>query len=197
MLIPSLAAIGMAFPRGLKRYPTNSSTQKGNLAEALLAEYVKDCCSLELPVYRLRYNPNVDQSMKGDDVLAFDFTGDAPRLIVGEAKFRETPTPQVVRDIVAALLASHQAQVPSSLQFIADRLFEQDRLELGIRVYGCAQLIAEGRLKPEYVGLLMSDSRAHEKMHEHTASCGIPLAVVSLAVSDPVGLVSSCYGGLT
>ena len=43
------------------RLPTNTSTQKGNWAEILLAEYVAASSNSQLPVYRLRYNPNVDQ----------------------------------------------------------------------------------------------------------------------------------------
>jgi len=54
---------GFVYP--LPRFPINLSTQKGNWAEILLAEYVMASCSANLPVYRLRYNPNVDQSMKG------------------------------------------------------------------------------------------------------------------------------------
>ncbi|MFQ6963494.1 MAG: Hachiman antiphage defense system protein HamA [Oscillospiraceae bacterium] len=41
--------------------------------------------------YRLRYNTNPDQSMKGDDVLLFDLDSDPVRIVVGESKFRGTP----------------------------------------------------------------------------------------------------------
>jgi hypothetical protein len=45
----------------------NESTQKGNFGEIILAEYLKACSGLELLVHKLRFNPNVEQSMKGDD----------------------------------------------------------------------------------------------------------------------------------
>lgn len=66
----------------MKRFPTNPLTQKGNLAEVVLADYLVSAAGADLPVYRLRYNPNVDQAMKGDDVLAFDLDSDPVRIIV-------------------------------------------------------------------------------------------------------------------
>ena len=72
----------------LRRFPINSTTRKGNLAEVVLAEVRGRGIRREsAEVYRLRYNPNVDQSMKGDDVLAFDLDAKPVRIIVGEARF--------------------------------------------------------------------------------------------------------------
>ncbi len=87
----------------LKRFPTSDTTQKGNFAEIILAEDVLAATDSTLPIYRLRYNPNVDQSMKGDDVLAFDLDDDPVRLIVGEAKFRKRSSGQVVSEIMESL----------------------------------------------------------------------------------------------
>ena len=92
---------GLTFP--VSRFPVTSTTRKGNWAEVLLCEYVMATCNASLPVYRLRYNPNVEQSMKGDDVLAFDLNSDPVRVIVGEAKFRKTPSKKAVIDIVDSL----------------------------------------------------------------------------------------------
>ena len=61
-------------------YPQPSTTQKGNFAEVFLAEYLVSTTDMELPIYRLRYNTNPDQSMKGDDVLLFDLDSDPVRL---------------------------------------------------------------------------------------------------------------------
>lgn len=70
--------------RKLKRFPASDTTRKGNFAEVILAEYVLAATDTSLPVYRLRYNPNIDQSMKGDDVLAFGLDDNPVRLFVGE-----------------------------------------------------------------------------------------------------------------
>lgn len=180
----------------LRRFPTNTSTQKGNLAEIVLAEYVVAATGVTLPVYRLRYNPNVDQSMKGDDILAFDLDAKPPRIVVGEAKFRGTSSPAAVREIVADLLRSYKAGVPASLQFVADRLFEAGEIDLGSRVLNCARLFALGELRIDYVGMLLSDTKSAERVDEATPDSLRRLAMISLGVKDPDALVTACYANL-
>jgi hypothetical protein len=99
--VAAMTRLGVALPKNLSRFPVNSTTRKGNLAEIVLAEYITAATDTTLPVYRLRYNPNVDQSMKGDDVLTFDLESDPVRIIVGEAKFRATSTKSAVQEIVS------------------------------------------------------------------------------------------------
>lgn len=180
----------------LRRFPRSSNTRRGNLAEIVLAEYVVATSRTTLPVYRLRYNPNVDQSMKGDDVLAFDLDSNPVRIVVGESKFRGTSAPQAVRDIVDGLLVSHAANLPISLPFVAERLFEQGQAELGEKVLNCSLRFAEGRLKIDYVGLLLSDTHARRHVKEHGESAIRRLVLLSLAVDAPEDLVDTCYDGL-
>jgi hypothetical protein len=181
------------------RFPTNPKTQKGNWAEILLAEYVAAASAAQLPVYRLRYNPNVDQSMKGDDVLAFDLDSDPVRVLVGEAKFRTTPSKAVVEDLVGALIKSHSGNIPASLQFVADMLFEAGNNELGSKVARCNALFAQGRLQLDYVGLLVSSQDAHVHMQRNAKASVSRLAVISLGLADPEGMVAASFaeaGGL-
>ena len=42
---------------GRSVYPANPNTQKGNIAEVVLAEYLVASEGTSLPIYRLRYNP--------------------------------------------------------------------------------------------------------------------------------------------
>lgn len=176
-----------------QRLPCNASTQKGNWAEILLAEYVAASCNAQIPVYRLRYNPNVDQSMKGDDVLAFDLSSDPVRVLVGEAKFRSTSTKAVVGELVEALEKSHSGNVPASLQFVADRLFDSGLDELGTKVAECNILFAQNRLQLDYVGLLVSNEKAHAHMSSKARSDIQRLAVMSLALPNPEQVVVDCY----
>jgi hypothetical protein len=175
------------------RLPTADKTQKGNWAEILLAEYLAASSATQLPVYRLRYNTNVDQSMKGDDVLAFDLDSNPVRILVGEAKFRTTPTKEVVEELVGALTKSHSGNIPASLQFVADRLFESGDIDTATKVSNCAVLFAEGRLQLNYVGLLVSNGNAHAQVGRNAKSSINRLAVISLALSDPTGIVSSSF----
>lgn len=180
----------------LSRFPTHPSTRKGNLAEVVLAEYVAVTASVALPVYRLRYNPNVDQSMKGDDVLAFDLDSDPVRIVVGEAKYRATSSADAVREIVEGLVRSHKGGIPASLQFVADRLFEMQQSDLGVRVFECAKLFALGRLRLDYVGLLLGDTRSAERVASSTPASLRRLAMISLGVENPDSLVDACFTGL-
>jgi len=180
----------------MKRFPTNASTQKGNLAEVVLAEYLSAASKVSLPIYRLRYNPNVDQAMKGDDVLAFDLDSDPVRIIVGESKFRATSSKAAVTEIVEGLVRSHKGGIPASLQFVADRLFETGKADLGERVLECATLFALEKLRFDYAGLLMSDTRSAERFKKHTGNDLNRLAVISFGLDSPGSIVDSCYYGL-
>jgi len=180
----------------LRRFPLNESTRKGNLAEVVLAEYVVSASELTLPVYRLRYNPNIEQSMKGDDVLAFDLDADPVRVIIGESKFRGTASEAAVKDIVDCLVRSHKSGLPASLQFVADRLFDAGETELGMKVIGCAKLFALGKLRLDYVGMLLSDPRAANCVDQSTPASLRRLAMISLGIKDPNSLVEACFHGL-
>jgi hypothetical protein len=189
----ALARQGLIDP--VQRFPVNPTTQKGNWAEILLAEYVAASSSSQLPVYRLRYNPNVDQSMKGDDVLSFDLDSNPVRVLVGEAKFRSTPTKAVVDELVGALVKSHSGNIPASLQFVADILFESGNNQLGEKVAACNALFAQGRLQLDYVGLLVSTKDAHRFMLTNAKSDVRRLAVMSLGLADPTGVVETSFVG--
>lgn len=189
----ALARQGFTDP--VQRLPINLSTQKGSWAEILLAEYLSASCTAQLPVYRLRYNPNVDQSMKGDDVLAFDLDSNPVRVLVGEAKFRSTPTKAVVEELVGTLVKSHSGNIPASLQFVADRLFDSGNNELGDKVASCNALFALGRLQLDYVGLLVSSRDARLHVHRNAYSSVSRLAVMSLGLADPEGIVTASFAG--
>lgn len=187
----ALARQGLVYT--VQRFPTNTSTQKGNWAEILLAEYIAASSNVQLPVYRLRYNTNVDQSMKGDDVLAFDLDSNPVRVLVGEAKFRTTPSKQVVEELVGALKKSHSGNIPASLQFVADRLFESGNNELGEKVAACNALFAQGSLQLDYVGLLVSNKSAHSYVQKNAQSSIRRLAVMSLTLDKPEDVVADSF----
>lgn len=195
--IKNLRALGYPIEdANIRRFPTSDTTRKGNLAEVFLAEYICAASGANLPVYRLRYNPNVDQAMKGDDVLAFDFTSRRPRIIIGEAKFRGTPSKKAIQDIVSGLVRSHQAGLPASLQFVADRLYEQNNIELADRVEDCSVKMAQGRLDLSYVGFLLSTDNSKSKVNQHTFAALRTLVMISLGIDSPGNLVEDCFNGI-
>ncbi len=107
-LITSLRIKNLPFPRS--PYPQNLTTQKGNFAEVFLAEYLSSTTDAQLPIYRLRYNTNPDQSMKGDDVLLFDLDAEPVRVIIGESRriienYRFNFFQSITLDYFAAIIA--------------------------------------------------------------------------------------------
>jgi hypothetical protein len=174
-------------------YPKNSKTQKANFAEIFLAEYLQLTSDAQLPVYKLRYNPNVEQSMKGDDVLLLDLDSIPVRIIVGEAKFRGTPTKEAVTQAINVLFRPHIKTLPISLMFIADRLFDEGNDVLGNKVLKCCHLFASDKLKLDYVGLLMSDKNASKHVNKHTTNELHNLLMISLGMNTPVSIVEQAF----
>lgn len=174
-------------------FPMSAITRKGNFAEVFLAEYLTQTTRANLPVYRLRYNPNPNQSMKGDDVLMFDLDSKPMRIIVGEAKFRGTPSNQAVIETVDGLVRSSKNCIPASLMFVADRLFDEKNDVLGEKVQNCAVQIAEGEIQIDYVGLLMGNENAAQNVDRSTPNELRNLLMISLGMQKPENLVHDAF----
>ena len=190
------ALLQQGFMVDKSRFPKDPNTRKGNWAEIFLCEYVRSSCHAGLPVYRLRYNPNIEQSMKGDDVLAFDLDAKPVRIIVGEAKFRGLSSKAAVIEIVNTLERSHRGGLPASLQFVADRLFMEGKEDLGQRIEECAELFVRNQLRIDHIGLLASGYSAPTHVEAHAQSSVPRLAVISLNLADGEGLVKACFDSL-
>ncbi|GIQ68357.1 DUF1837 domain-containing protein [Xylanibacillus composti] len=180
-------------PMIVSPYPQNKTTQKGNFAEIFLAEYLCSTTEAELPIYRLRYNPNVEQSMKGDDVLLFDVESDPVRIIVGESKFRGVPNKKAVVDIVDGLVRSNKAGLPISLTFVSERLFEAGNFELAKKVQNCAVLFLTNQLRLDYVGFLMGNYTARKVVNTHASSELRNLLMISLNFESPDAIVQQAF----
>jgi hypothetical protein len=109
--------------------PHNPTTRKANFGEILASEYLSQTHGYRIPVYRLRYNPNPESPMKGDDVLAFKF-GDADgkgrEIVVVEAKVRSHFATQVVEEAYGQLQAGYRPR-PKSIKFIVKILRKEGR----------------------------------------------------------------------
>lgn len=105
----------------LDRRPRTATTRMGNFGEIVASEYVRHALGYDIPILRLRYNPNPDQSMKGDDVLAFKFgepDGTGREILVGESKVRQRFETDVVREAYDQISSSRRPH-PTSLTFVA------------------------------------------------------------------------------
>lgn len=96
-------------------------TRKAHFAEILACEFARDCLEFEIPILRLRYNPNPSQSMKGDDILGFRFAtiqDETFGVLVGEAKYRSSFDTDSVEDAFRRLSESFRPH-PVSMEFVA------------------------------------------------------------------------------
>lgn len=180
-------------------FPKNQLTRKGNFAEVVMAEYITATTNSFLPVYRLRFNTNWDQSMKGEDVLAFDLDSNPMRVIVGEAKFRGVSTAKAVKDAVNGLISSHKHKVPVLLPFVVNKLFDekqQEQRDIAKKIIQCGGLISREELRPDYLALLLSDTKSAEKVNRKTPNSLRRLMMISLGVETPETFFDDCYRDL-
>ena len=158
-----------------------------------IAEYLAETTDAQIPIYRLRFNPNPDQSMKGDDVLLFDLDSDPVRIIVGESKFRKVPSKKVVQEIVSGLVKSHLVKIPASLMFVADRLYEVGQNEYAKRISDCSILIVEEKAEIDYVGFFMSNRNTKSAVDKHTANELHNLLMITLNMDKPEDIVMKVF----
>lgn len=172
-------------------FPINNfTTQKGNLGEIILAEYLKSSSELELLIYKFRFNPNVEQSMKGDDILLFNKNNIQDKIIMGESKYRTTPDKSVIEDIVKSLSKDN---LPISLSFVRDRLDELDEEETSEQIDDLISKIYKKDIPIVYVGFLHSNHNVGNHVENHFNSDNENLVLVSYGEKNPEDLIKKSF----
>lgn len=177
--------------------PKSDITQKGNIGEIILIEYLKSTRGFTPYIHKLHYNPNTEQSMKGDDVLMFNPKDINNELIYGECKFRSTPTKKVVDEIVDNL--EGQNKLPISLNFVANRVYEAGDKLLAEQIFELQQKIYDGDVLVTNAGFLISkySNRANSgtsAVVENNLDTSNPrLVMISLGIKDPNEFVIKAF----
>jgi hypothetical protein len=118
--------------------PLDHKTRMGNLGEVLGAHFSKAYLEFQgAPIYPKRYNTNVEQSMKGIDILSFRDSNSPAEILIGEVKtskkLNKTSTKKQKSPIEEAYetLCRHQRndELPKMLHF-ARAYFQDDRINL-------------------------------------------------------------------
>lgn len=107
--------------------PSNKKTQSGDLGELLATEYVNSETSFVVPIKKLRWKSDRQMAMRGNDVIGVDTTTKPVRVLKGECKSRITFSKAVVEEAVESLDKDDGRPNPSTLAFIAKRLYEEKR----------------------------------------------------------------------
>jgi hypothetical protein len=172
-------------------FPINNfTTQKGNLGEIILAEYLKSSSELELLIYKFRFNPNVEQSMKGDDILLFDKDNIKDKIIMGESKYRTTPDKSVIEDIMKALSKDN---LPISLTFVRDRLDELDEEDTAEQIDDLISEIYKQDVPIVYVGFIHSNHNIENHVKRHFNSDNENLVLISYGEKNPTDLIKKSF----
>ncbi|MBI9060257.1 MAG: DUF1837 domain-containing protein [Labilibaculum sp.] len=175
------------FAEQLHIFPYADKTRKGNLAEVILSEYLQVTSGVQVLIYKLRYNPNIDQSMKGDDVLLVN----EKRILIGESKYRGTSNKQVVEN-VSQNFADHLT-LPISLSFIADRLFEEKKFESAALVSKIEEELPLNGFDIVNVGFILSDFSASRSVEKNMDSNNPKFLMLTLNIENPFEFMEQAF----
>lgn len=186
---------------GFKKYaeehrqlPIADKTRKGNCTEIILTEYIESCLEKNLTkAFKLRYNPNVDQAIKGDDVLLLDMItssgGKKARIYLGEAKFRSKPVKAVVLDIIEAM---DKDKKPLSLTYMVNEIAKTDMtLANAVDELIIDEIKKGGDLI--YTGLLLSNTATTKLIEDNLSSDNPTFVMVSIGIDDPPSLIKLAF----
>lgn len=171
--------------------PNLDVTQKGNGTEILLMEYLKATTKMDPLIYKLRYNPNADQSMKGDDVFLFNKDNLREKLIVGEAKFRKVSSKVVVEQVSKEF--SKKITLPISLSFVIDRLYQEGEEELADELTLLQYELAKKSSFVINVGFILSDVNIERHVNRNLDTTNPNFIVISIGVDSPAGLITKSF----
>jgi hypothetical protein len=177
--------------------PTDDNTRKGNATEIILCEYLKSSSTLDLLFYKLRFNGNVNQAMKGDDVLLLDKKRIYDKVILGEAKYRAIPTKEVINEISQNLESD---KLPLSLTQIETYLDVIGEHKLAEKVSDLLASMHNAKFNIISSGLLLSTkSDTHKgkdtrsQVEKHLSSSNPNLVFLSLGIENPEQIIDEAF----
>ncbi|MDR1501214.1 MAG: DUF1837 domain-containing protein [Prevotella sp.] len=177
-----------------RKLPIADKVKKGNATEVLLTDYIQTTQRKEfIKVFKLKYNPNVDQAIKGDDTLMVDLFeengSEKIKIYLGESKFRQTPSKTVIEDITNSL---SKDTLPLSYTFLIEEIAKtNESLARKLDDYIVQDIKDRGDLI--YAGLLLSNTDTSRVVERHLNSDNSDLVFISVGIDDPEGFIKSVY----
>lgn len=177
-----------------RKLPIEDKVKKGNATEILLTDYIQTTRGKEfIKVFKLRYNPNVDQAIKGDDTLMVDLFeengNEKIKIYLGESKFRKTPSKDVVEDITNSL---SKDTLPLSYTFLVEEIAKtNEKLAEKLDDYIVQDVKDRGDLI--YAGLLLSNTDTSGTVERHLNSDNSNLVFISVGIDNPERFIESVF----
>lgn len=171
----------------LKIFPSNDNTKKGNLGEIILSEYLSETNGIDILVYKLHYNSNIDQAMKGDDVILV-----SPKtFLIGESKFRSNPQKADVESAIENM--KNELSLPLSLSFVAEILKEKGQEDLADLIEDVQFNIVTEDISIKNIGFLMSTKKVKQVVERHLNYRNKELLFISLGIDKPVEFLNDAF----
>lgn len=177
-----------------RKLPIADKVKKGNAVEIILTDYLESTLRKNLTkVFKLRYNPNVDQAIKGDDILMVDLIeengNEKIKVYLGEAKFRTTPAKDAVEDIINSL---SKDTLPLSYTFLVEEIAKEDEsLAIKLDSYILQQVKDQGDLI--YAGMLFSNANTSRTVERHLNSNNSNFVFISVGIKHPEKFIESVF----
>jgi hypothetical protein len=110
--------------------PIYRNTRMGNLGEVLGAHFVRSYLNYKSTLtFPKRLNTNVEQSMKGVDILGFKDNNSPTEVLVGEVKTGADFTKDAIEDAYDELLKRKKSELPIMLHFAKEYFALQNNKE--------------------------------------------------------------------
>ncbi|MFZ1508516.1 MAG: hypothetical protein WAV74_17200 [Anaerolineae bacterium] len=112
--------------------PNDDRTRMGNLGEVIGAEFSKACLGFETTrTFPKRLNPNIDQSMKGVDIIGLRNRNHTAELLIGEAKSAKQYDKRLIEEAYEHLVDLETKEASQFLRFMKEVFtLQNDRQEL-------------------------------------------------------------------
>lgn len=177
-----------------RKLPTADNVKKGNATEILLTEYIQSTLNRELiKVFKLKYNPNVDQAVKGDDTLMVDLLeledGNDLKIYLGESKFRSTPSKQVIDDVSSSL---EKEKMPLSYSFLVEEIAKSN-VELALKLDDFIVQDIKDKGQLIYTGLILSNEHTSRFVKNNFNNDNPELILISIGIQNPENFINLVF----
>ncbi|MCA0454916.1 MAG: DUF1837 domain-containing protein [Chloroflexi bacterium] len=194
----NLAALGYPEAAAIfDKRPKSHNTRMCNFGEIVASEYLSQREGYHIPVFRLRYNPNPESSMKGDDVLAFKFgdeTGRGREILIVEAKAYARFSTEVVEEAFNQLKNGYRPR-PKSILFILEILADQKKEQELVHVRNFLNTITLPTFAKRNLLFLATGNKPRDPFQYINLQADKPdnLTAINLHLDDLVQLVNDLF----
>jgi hypothetical protein len=175
--------------------PTDKKTRSGDLGELLATEYVRAQTSFVVAINKLRWKSDRQTAMHGNDVVAVDASVQPVRVLKCECKSRASFGATVVTEATESLDKDAGRPNPSTLAFIAKRLYEDNR-DPEAKVY--QDLLTKRALTPKMISHLIfvlsgNDPSQHLQAAPKPKRSGIKRESAAIVIPDHAAFINKVF----